>query len=68
MFGIGMQELVVVLVIALLIFGATRLPQIGKGLGQGIRELKNAMKGITEEPEEEPKEVDKKEVDKKKGA
>ena len=60
MFGIGMQELVVVLVIGLLIFGATKLPQIGKGLGQGIRELKNAMKGVTEEPEEEPKKADKK--------
>ena len=59
MFGIGMQELIVVLVIALLIFGATRLPQIGKGLGQGIRELKKAMKGITEEPEEEPKKTSK---------
>ena len=59
MFGIGMQELVIVLVIGLLIFGAARLPKIGKGLGQGIRELKKAMKGVTEEPEEEPEKVSK---------
>jgi sec-independent protein translocase protein TatA len=60
MFGIGMPELIVILIIALLIFGATRLPQIGKGLGQGIREFKKAMKAVSEEPENETKKVDKK--------
>ncbi|MFQ5868119.1 MAG: twin-arginine translocase TatA/TatE family subunit [bacterium] len=60
MFGIGMPELIVILIIALLIFGATRLPQIGKGLGQGIREFKKAMKAVSEEPEDETKKVEKK--------
>lgn len=60
MFGIGMPELIVILIIALLIFGATRLPQIGKGLGQGIREFKKAMKAVSEEPENETKKVEKK--------
>jgi sec-independent protein translocase protein TatA len=60
MFGIGMPELMVVLIIALVIFGATKLPQIGKGLGQGIREFKKAIKVVSEEPEEEIHETDKK--------
>lgn len=59
MFGIGMPELMVVLIIALFIFGATKLPQIGKGLGQGIREFKKAIKVVSEEPEEEIHEIDK---------
>lgn len=50
MFGIGMPELMVVLIIALFIFGATKLPQIGKGLGQGIREFKKAIKVVSCSP------------------
>ena len=38
--GIGMPEMLVVLVIVLVIFGAGKLPEIGKGLGKGIREFK----------------------------
>ena len=45
MFGIGMPELLVILVIILVIFGAGKLPEIGKGLGKGIRNFK---KGINE--------------------
>ena len=48
MFGLGMQELVVILIIVLVLFGATRLPEIGKGIGQAIRNFKKA----TSEPEE----------------
>ena len=42
--GIGMPELLVVLVIVLIIFGATKLPQIGDGLGKGIRNFKRGIK------------------------
>ena len=42
--GIGMTELIVILVIVLIIFGAKKLPQIGEGLGKGIRNFKNATK------------------------
>jgi sec-independent protein translocase protein TatA len=49
MFGVGMPELLVILVIILIIFGAGKLPQIGEGLGKGIR---NFRKATTKEPEE----------------
>lgn len=49
MFGIGMPELIIILVIILIIFGAGKLPQIGEGLGKGIRNFKKAT---TKEPEE----------------
>ena len=42
--GIGMPELIVILVIILVIFGAGKLPQIGEGLGKGIRNFKKATK------------------------
>jgi sec-independent protein translocase protein TatA len=48
MFGLGMQELVVILIIILVLFGAARLPEIGKGIGQAIRNFKKA----TSEPDE----------------
>jgi len=44
MFGIGMPELLIILVIILVIFGAGKLPQIGEGLGKGIRNFKKATK------------------------
>lgn len=43
-FGLGMGELVVILVIVLVIFGASRIPQLGKGLGEGIRNFKRGLK------------------------
>ena len=44
MFGLGMPELLVILVIILIIFGAGKLPQIGAGLGTGIRNFRKATK------------------------
>ncbi len=46
MFGIGMGELVVILLIVLLLFGAKRLPEIARSLGQAINEFKKAGKDI----------------------
>jgi sec-independent protein translocase protein TatA len=41
--GIGMPELILVLVIVLLVFGASRLPQIGEGIGKAVRNLKRGL-------------------------
>ena len=48
MFGIGFQELVVILVIILILFGVGKLPEIGKGLGRGIKEFRDASKSPEE--------------------
>jgi sec-independent protein translocase protein TatA len=42
MFGLGMPELIVILIIILIIFGAGKLPEIGRGIGEGIRNFKKA--------------------------
>jgi sec-independent protein translocase protein TatA len=42
MFGLGMPELIVILIIILIIFGAGKLPEIGSGIGKGIRNFKKA--------------------------
>lgn len=46
MFGLGPTELIIIAVIVLLIFGAKRLPEIGKGLGGAIREFKNVKREL----------------------
>lgn len=52
MFGIGMPELIIILVIILIIFGAGKLPEIGAGLGKGIRNFKKATNEVDEEKTE----------------
>ncbi len=58
--SIGMPELLVVMVIVLIIFGAGKLPEIGKGLGKGIRNFRKATSGLDETditPKENEKEL-----------
>jgi sec-independent protein translocase protein TatA len=50
--NIGPLELVIVLVIVLLIFGAKRLPEVGRGLGSGMREFKDSITGKGEDRKE----------------
>ena len=49
MFGLGMPELIVILIIILIIFGAGKLPEIGSGIGKGIRNFKKATHDKPEE-------------------
>jgi sec-independent protein translocase protein TatA len=46
---LGIPELVIILVIVILIFGANRLPEIGRGIGKGIRNFKDANKNDKDE-------------------
>ncbi|MBI5166621.1 MAG: TatA/E family twin arginine-targeting protein translocase [candidate division NC10 bacterium] len=48
MFGIGMPELIVIFIIALLIFGPTKLPDLGRALGRGIAEFRKASEELKE--------------------
>jgi sec-independent protein translocase protein TatA len=54
MFGLGVPELLLVLVIVVLIFGSSRLPQLGKGIGEGIRNFKDGLRSGTDENGKKP--------------
>jgi sec-independent protein translocase protein TatA len=48
-FGIGLPELIVILVVALIIFGPKKLPELGKNLGKGLKSFKQGLDSATEE-------------------
>lgn len=59
--GIGPMSLVIIGVVALLIFGPKKLPELGKAFGTTLREFKNATKGLADDDDDDKK---KKELDK----
>ncbi|NTV01724.1 MAG: twin-arginine translocase TatA/TatE family subunit [Chlorobiaceae bacterium] len=62
MFGLGGQEILLILLIVLLLFGPKKIPELARGLGKGIQEFKKAQNNLTEEfnkvVEEEPKKAE----------
>jgi len=51
--SLGPQEIVLILIAVLLLFGAKRLPELGRSLGQGMREFRRSLSGATEETEKD---------------
>ena len=50
--SIGWQEILLILLLALLLFGAKRLPEVGRAIGKGIREFKEGMRGMDKDEDE----------------
>ena len=57
MFDLGTQELIVIFIVAFLVFGPKKLPELGRTLGRGMRELKSAMQGVRDSFEEAESDV-----------
>lgn len=51
MFGIGLPELTIILVVVLVLFGARKLPAIGSGIGKSIRNFKSEVRGMENNPQ-----------------
>lgn len=53
MFGLGMQEVIIIALIVLLLFGGKKIPELMKGLGKGVKSFKDGMKDVDEEVKSE---------------
>lgn len=60
MFGIGLQEILLIALIVLLFFGGKKIPELMKGLGKGVRSFKDGMNGTDKEEETEKKDKEEK--------
>ena len=52
LFGLGMQEILIIAFVVLLLFGGKKIPELMKGLGKGVRSFKEGMNGINENDNE----------------
>lgn len=57
MFDLGIQELIVIFIVALLVFGPKKLPELAKTLGKAVRDIKNSMSGVKEQIDSEIREL-----------
>ena len=60
LFGLGMQEILVIALIVLLLFGGKKIPELMKGLGKGVKSFKEGMNEVTDLGEEKKEETEKK--------
>jgi sec-independent protein translocase protein TatA len=58
MFGLGTTELIIILVLVMIVFGAGKLPSVGGALGKGLRNFKDGVKEGNEESEKDPDKID----------
>lgn len=67
MFGnIGATEVILILLVILIFFGARKIPELAQGLGKGLREFRKAARDIQEDVEKESRQIDSKEDNEKK--
>ena len=55
LFGLGMQEILIIAFVVLLLFGGKKIPELMNGLGKGVKSFKEGMKEIESEAKDEPK-------------
>ena len=59
--SLGPTELIIILIIVVLIFGVNKIPQLGKGIGEGIKNFKSAIKSAQDESDDKPEDKSKEE-------
>lgn len=58
MFGVNHYEILIILLVMVLLFGASRIPELGRSLGTGIREFKNGLRTLDKDDEDDKKKID----------